>query len=163
MIFFFRAIHIYAVKGRKLSIVNTFSAIFGFWSILWPYDILGQIESCSDKIEVTKDKIPEICQLPSFKIDKKESCLDAGLAWTYDTKINDCILDQLEGCPYATKNKFASEKDCQNACPVLKPESEHTMIQIIPTDLKLAEFIKNEDFNSQMKQKLLLCHTIGNF
>ena len=150
--------------------VITIETSFGK-SLLGDFSILGgtaiifakndNATLCSGKIEVTKEEIPEICQLPSFEIDKKNSCLDAGFAWTYDTKINDCILDQLEGCPYATENKFASEKECQRACPIMKPEPKQTMIQIIPTDLKLAEFIKNEDFNSQMKQKLLLCHTIG--
>ena len=154
-------------ENDVIAIENSFAkSLLGDFSILGGTAIIFAKDEnatfCSDKIEVTKDKIPEICQLPSFELGKKNSCPDAGLAWTYDMKINDCILDQLEGCPYATENKFASEKECQSACPVLKPESKQTMIQIIPTDLKLAEFIKRKDFNSYTKQKLLLCHTIGN-
>ena len=119
------------------------------------------------KIWRTADRINPRCYAPAKKSDHRICGPKFGLAWTYDPKRHQCIIDYLEDdCPHHTAsnkvlvNKFETEKECQMTCSFTENNSA-IKISLVPTLQVLTEFINNHStWTAAQTQKLLLCHTI---
>lgn len=116
-------------------------------------DIVG----CS-QIERTLDFMPDLCKSP--EVSDGNVCLFSDFAWSYDAKLAKCIVVKTAFCPQASKNQFASERDCMNMCPVVPKY----FITLVPSKEALANFMQSKDnatLTEDFRRKFILCHTIS--
>jgi Cu-Zn family superoxide dismutase len=63
------------------------------------------------------DYVPDLCKLPPVNM-AYDKCPYGEPAWTYDATFNRCMKFSHGNCKYATENRFNTEQECMDRCPV---------------------------------------------
>lgn len=105
-------------------------------------------------IKRSKARMPSFCKLPPVR---EGTCLTTKPAWTYDASRSKCIRYSHGGCAIATANRFDTEQECRDVCPVI----DDGLIILAPNDKAVQKLLEERGKLShhEMRQ-FVICHVI---